>query len=189
MDEKKLETLKDQIWSTRISRINAEKRILGKEQYIQFVNIYYSCITIIFSIMAFVNHDDKLSLLTIYMTISLLVSIVYLTSKNYTHLARKFRDNYTDLQQLEFKLSHLTLSDEEELKSIETSYCKFLKESENHITFDYYCTLYKSNDEYKAKKKWKSVSRSFYWGVIWRFIVKLFFVVLPIILFLFRSFM
>jgi len=51
MENNSKEKLKDQIWKTRVSRINAEKRLQQKQSFIQAINIYYSCITIIYSIM------------------------------------------------------------------------------------------------------------------------------------------
>ena len=47
----KYKDLSDQIWTTRISRVNAEKRLVNKEAFFQGINIYYSCVTIIFSIL------------------------------------------------------------------------------------------------------------------------------------------
>ena len=50
-----IKRLKDQIWTTRVSRINAERRLINKEKFIQAINIYYSCVTIIFSILSINN--------------------------------------------------------------------------------------------------------------------------------------
>lgn len=68
----KYKDLSDQIWTTRISRVNAEKRLINKEAFFQGINIYYSCVTIIFSILTLLNKNEKLSLMTVFMTISLL---------------------------------------------------------------------------------------------------------------------
>ena len=38
----KYKDLSDQIWTTRISRVNAEKRLVNKEAFFQGINIYYS---------------------------------------------------------------------------------------------------------------------------------------------------
>ena len=64
-------TLANQIWTTRVSRVNAEKRLINKESFFQAINIYYSCLTIIFSILTLLNGnekngDEKLSLLTVH---------------------------------------------------------------------------------------------------------------------------
>mgnify|MGYP000837631267 FL=1 len=61
----KYKDLSDQIWTTRISRVNAEKRLINKEAFFQGINIYYSCVTIIFSILTLLNKNEKLSLMTV----------------------------------------------------------------------------------------------------------------------------
>lgn len=94
----KYKELPDQIWTTRISRVNAEKRLIKKETFFQGINIYYSCLTIIFSILALINKDDRLSLMTVFMTISLLAAILYLNGQKYLEHAREYRRNYTELQ-------------------------------------------------------------------------------------------
>lgn len=80
MTKEDFEKFKNQVWCTRVSRINAEKRLMSKEKFIQFINIYYSVATVIYSIMSYINCDNKLSEVTIYITISLLISILYLNA-------------------------------------------------------------------------------------------------------------
>ena len=75
--------LANQIWTTRVSRVNAEKRLINKETFTQGINIYYSCITIIFSIMSLVYKNEKLSMMTIFMTICHLIVILYLKNQKY----------------------------------------------------------------------------------------------------------
>ena len=57
MDKEKIKQLQDQIWTTRISRVNAEKRMVNKNGFIQGINVYYSCVTIIFSILSPICFD------------------------------------------------------------------------------------------------------------------------------------
>lgn len=99
----KYKDLSDQIWTTRISRVNAEKRLINKEAFFQGINIYYSCVTIIFSILTLLNNNEKLSLMTVFMTISLLIVILYLNGQKYSEQAREYRKNYTELQKLELR--------------------------------------------------------------------------------------
>lgn len=190
-NNEKIDSLKDQIWTTRVSRINAEKRLQQKEAFIQALNIYYSCITIIFSIMSYINKDDKLSVITIYMTVSLLVAIMYLNSQKYGEKAQLYRENYTALHELEFKLDNLTNFDETEkfnkTVEIETEYCKLLNYYNNHITFDYYCTLKGSNPLFQEKKSWNKVKGKYYWGIFWRTVIKVLMIILPFVLFIFRG--
>lgn len=187
MSTEKTEKLKNQIWLTRISRINAEKRLINKEKFIQAVNIYYSCITIIFSFLSFIKKDDALSLITIFMSVSLLISIMHLNAQKYAEHAREFRDNYTQLQQLEFNLSHLTDDDDSEIKKVEEKYCKLMNEFNNHITYDYYCTLANSSPEFK-KKNCNFISElNYICGRIWRALVQIIVLIIPIALYLIRG--
>ena len=77
MDERKklADELADQIWFTRISRIKAENRLIEKEHFVQFINIYYSLFAIVCSIISYHYNDTKMGLFTIIITISLMVSI------------------------------------------------------------------------------------------------------------------
>lgn len=176
--------LKDQIWTTRISRVNAEKRLVNKDKFFQGINIYYSCMTIIFSIMSLSNDDKNLSLLTIFITISLLISILYVNSQNYIELAKDYRNNYTNLQRLEFRLEHIEDANDSKIIEIEEEYCNLLHASSNHIAFDYYCTIYGSSGDYRKKRWSKNIKIKFYWGKTWRSMIGFLLIVLPWILYM-----
>lgn len=178
------DNLRDQIWATRISRINAEKRLIKKETFFQGINIYYSCITIIFSILTLIYTDEELNLMTVFMTICLLIVILYLNSQKYLEHAREYRKNYTQLHLLELDLNYMREDDEEKIKQIEKDYCNLLDSSSNHISFDYYCTVYGSNAAYK-ESRWKNVRLKFYFGKVWRAGVIVFVIVVPIALYIF----
>lgn len=179
----KYKELPDQIWATRISRVNAEKRLIKKEAFFQGINIYYSCLTIIFSILALINKDDILSLMTVFMTISLLIVILYLNGQNYLVHAREYRKNYTELQKLEFDLKSIDEDDIGEIKKIYLKYCDLLDSSSNHISFDYYETVHGSTDAFR-ENRWKHVWIKYYWNVFWRVILKLCIIVLPVVLYI-----
>ena len=151
-DERYIESLKNQIWATRVSRINAEMRLKIKESFIQAINIYYSCFTVFLSIFLLVKQNFACNLLNLIMAIVLMVSILYFKSLKYTERALDYRKNYTELQKLEFKLSHKETY-EGQIHCIEEDYCKLLAESENHIEFDFLKTLAKSKMDYK-KERW-----------------------------------
>lgn len=178
----KYKALPDQIWTTRISRVNAEKRLINKESFSQAINIYYSCVTIIFSILALVNKDEKLSLMTVFMTISMLVIILYLNGQRYLEQAREYRKNYTELQKLEFDLKCIN-DDIESIKKIYTKYCDLLDSGINHISFDYYETVHGSSGEYR-EKRWKNVRFIYYWNAGWRWLLKGCVIILPVVLYL-----
>nr|WP_182427696.1 MULTISPECIES: SLATT domain-containing protein [unclassified Clostridium] len=178
----KYKDLSDQIWATRVSRVNAEKRLISKEAFFQGINIYYSCVTIIFSILTLLNNNEKLSLMTVFMTISLLVVILYLNGQKYLDHAREYRKNYTELQKLEFELRNIDSDNDELLKNIYNRYCDLLDSSSNHISFDYYKTVYDSSGEYR-NKRWKNIKCKYYYNVIWRLLLEACVIVLPIVLY------
>jgi len=175
------DVLKNQIWITRISRVNAEKRLLRKEKFIQLMNIYYSCIIIILSIISLVYSDNKLSMLSLIMSISLTLSILYLNSQKYADSAASFRDNYVHLQRLEYELNHIEESDIASMKEIEGKYCDLLNVCNNHITYDYLITLRFSHDDFKNDRWNESLKHKFYWEYWWRKIIYLIWFLLPII--------
>lgn len=178
----KYKDLPDQIWTTRISRVNAEKRLIDKESFYQGINIYYSCLTIIWSILALVNNDEKLSLLTVFMTISLLAVILYLNGQKYLEHAREYRKNYTELHRLEFDLKRVSDDDIDAIRRIYTKYCDLLDSSSNHISFDYYRTVYGSSGAYR-ERRWGNVVVLYYWNVIWRWLLKVCIIIFPIALY------
>ena len=112
------ETLKNQIWTTRISRVNAERRLRRKESFIQGINIYYSCSLAVFSILSLVKPDNsgQLSLISTVMSVCLLVAILYTNSLRHLEQARDFRTNYAAMQKLEFKLDKPNISFDEMAK-------------------------------------------------------------------------
>ncbi|MDB7985138.1 SLATT domain-containing protein [Faecalicoccus pleomorphus] len=181
MSRDKIKNLQDQIWATRVSRINAETRLIKKESFFQGINIYYSCFTIIVSIFSLINKDDKLSLLTLLMTISLLIAILYLNGQKFLNNAKEYKKNYTELHKLQLQLEHVSDGDVQSIEEIEDSYCKLLNNSENHISYDYYCTVYQSNDYYKIGR-WKNIRFKYYWGSVWRFMIKFMIIILPFLL-------
>jgi len=176
--------LANQIWTTRVSRVNAEKRLVNKEAFTQGINIYYSCVTIIFSILSLVHKDDNLSLVTVFMTISLLIVILYLNNQKYLEHAREYRKNYTALQKLEFELEGT--EDIEKIKEIAKEYCDLMDSSSNHISFDYYETVHGSTGDY-YDKNWKKVRVKYYFNQIWRLGVKILVLVLPVLIYFLAS--
>ncbi|ENZ31079.1 hypothetical protein HMPREF1084_03137 [Clostridium butyricum 60E.3] len=179
-----IEALKNQIWTTRISRINSERRMVNKENICQCINIYYSCVIIIYSIISYKKDDSKLSLLSMVMSICLLVCMLYLNSQKYMATAKEFRENYTKLQRLEFRLNHINENDVDELKKIEDEYCNLMNSADNHINYDYYCTVYGSTGEYRNKRYNRKVIIGYWSGKAWRLVVVIALIILPVFLYL-----
>ena len=153
---------------------------MGKESFAENINIYYSCLIVLYSIIPFVFPAKYISIINLVLTVLLTISIVYIKSLKYKERARDYRKNYTDLQKLEFRLSH-EIADEE-LKSIENEYCDLLASAENHIPFDYYKTIMESRGSFQTDHLSKTITRKYYWGCIWRILIKFCIVLLPLIL-------
>ncbi len=174
--------LSNQIWTTRVSRVNAEKRLVNKESFTQWINVYYSCVTIIFSILSLVHKDESLGLMTVFMTISLCIVIIYLNGQKNLEQAREYRKNYTALQKLEFELEGTEDNDIEKIKEIAKEYCNLMDSSSNHISFDYYKTVCGSTGNY-YDKNWKNVCVKYYLNQIWRWGIKIAVLMLPVVLY------
>lgn len=184
--DEQVQEFSDQIWSTRVSRVNAEKRLKHKEAFAEGLNIYYSCFTVILSIFLIFVQNEKLSnflsAISLTMTIVVTICILYCKSLRYADRARDYKSNYTDLQRLELSLKHL--SSIGELKDIENQYYILLKGAENHIPYDYYKTVCESNKSFKEKKgekllRW--IYAKYVWGACWRFIVDALLAIFPVI--------
>lgn len=180
MKDTSIKKLSDQIWTTRISRVNAEKRLKSTASFVEGINIYYSCFTVLLSIILLSKQSYVFSLLTLFMTISLTISILFFKGLRYPERARDYRKNYTELQKLEFKLSH-EITDEE-LLDIEQQYCVLLDDAENHISFDYYKTVAESSGDYKTDRWSDEIKFRYYLGLIWRYTLKCVVILLPIAL-------
>ena len=177
MDEER-QKLEDQIWFTRISRTKAENRLIEKEHFAQFINIYYSLVAIICSILSYHYNDTKMGLFTIIITISLMVSILYLNGQKYLEQARDYRTNYTQLQMLEMRIKDSSSS----LVEIREEYCKLLNSSSNHIENDFFKAISNSSSEHQKKKDWDHKKKFYYWGCTWRFAVKIIVLMIPLFL-------
>lgn len=142
IDDHESNELFRRIMTTRFSWINAERRILKKERFFQFLNVYYSFCTIVGSVLAYVHSDNNLSLLTIFMSIFLLVAILYLNSQKYPEIACDYRKKYVNLYRLEFELNDISSFEKERFHKITDEYCRLLESTNNHSAFDYYCALH-----------------------------------------------
>ena len=186
LDKQQIAEFGNQIWCTRVSRVNAEKRLKHKEAFAEELNIYYSCFTVILSISLFLIQKEEVnrlfSAISLTMTVVVTICILYCKSLRYTDRARDYKSNYTELQQLEFSLKHIISM--AELKNIEDTYCKLLMGAENHIPYDYYKTILESNKSYKNKKDEKDLQQirvKYDWGRCWRFAVEVFLVIIPVV--------
>ncbi len=175
------ERLKNQIWTTRISRVNAEKRLLHNERFLQGVNIYYSCVTVLASICLIKWEDQTFGLLITLMSVSLLIVGLFCKTLRFSERAFDFRRIYSELQKLEFRLDKPGI-DDADIQNIQKEYCDLIAEGENHITYDYYKTLWASHKEYRVTHMDGRMKAGYFCGVLWRFLVAVSIIALPFLL-------
>lgn len=69
--------LKRIVGTTRLNRINAANRLQRTENFLQGINIYYSCYTAVLAVLSLVVENKSLSVWSAALTVILAISIVY----------------------------------------------------------------------------------------------------------------
>ena len=172
---------RDQIWITRMARINAEKRLLHNESFIQGINIYYSLFTVFISISVLIWPSQGFSVLSLAMTVALLIVILYFKSLRFPERAMDYRRVYTELQKLEFQLSQENVS-EDIVNQVTEKYCNLIAEGENHISYDYYKAVANSSEDYKKEHYNWRIGLKYYANLIFRLLICLLVIFFPFIL-------
>ena len=131
-----IENFKNQVYTTRKARINSSERLMKKEHFIQGINIYYSCILIAISVYGLNNQSYIFSLLSIIASISLTLSLLYISAQKYSERAAALKKNYIELQELYYKLENFT-EETPELTKYQQQYIELLHNSENHSEMDF----------------------------------------------------
>lgn len=178
IEQEKISKLKNQIWLTRMSRINAEKRMLHNENFVQGINIYYSCVITLASICLLRWKESNLDLLVTFMSVALLVVILYLKSLRFSERALDFHKLYPKLQKLEFRLEKKGITDIE-IEEIKDQYSELMAKGENHITYDYYKAIYDSTGDYREKNCTTIIKCGYCWGYFWRALIMVMVVLFP----------
>lgn len=162
--EKALKELKRKIELTRKNRIHAAERLLRHEQFVQDINIYYSCVSAIVTILGLLYPEMSFSIASAIMTVILAISIVYLNAQKYGSRAQQMQMNYLGLQQLGFETDRAINGEYEsnKLAELQERYVELLQTSENHISQDHRQTLYacdRQDEYYRWKEKAKDSPR------------------------------
>lgn len=180
-----IESLSNKIWITRKCRIVASERLEKAELYAQIIFVYYSVILISLSIWTlFPEHvDSALSLILVVASIGLLCISLFIASQNYKNRAIALKSCYIKLEGLGTKLEILKsdILEMDEKKqifiNIENSYLQLLDNVENHSDFDY---LIIANGISEINLS-SSQKRRYYFYHSKSFVIKLFFIVMPLI--------
>ncbi|PKR76900.1 hypothetical protein CEY16_13920 [Halalkalibacillus sediminis] len=96
---KRIKSLNTRIYLTRKSRINTEDRLIKKNNFYQFINVYYS-IVLVFSSILNLQASPKTSLFLLSSSIALSLFSLFVISKNLTERQFSVKFNYIRLQEL-----------------------------------------------------------------------------------------
>lgn len=147
--ENKYQYLKQIISNTRLSRIEAERRLLKLDALSKHASVYYACLTAFISLTSiFVNYEG-LPFLSIVLAVIVSICTIYSSSQNYGVRAEQMKSCYLDLQRLLFKLddkANLNETDAQNLSNkIGQQYIDIIQRTENHHPIDFFLAQGKLN--------------------------------------------
>lgn len=149
---KALQELERVVDFTRRARMEASDRLISSERFIQNINIYYSCFTVILSILCLFDNNIVLTIISTILTSILAISIVFLNAQHYGERAQQFHDNFLELYQLLFEIrTAIRKKDYEKTPKLEVRYIELLKSIENHTQQDFLQIL-SLKDRTKARR-------------------------------------
>ena len=152
--QKQRKSLENSIWLTRKSRINAEERLLSFNNFVQGLNIYYSCLMAVVSILGLTFENKALAIEGAILSPVVVICIVFLNAQGYEKRAQELKRNYIELNKLLYEVRQLELKEDPEAKALQScsqKYCELMKFAENHRPWDYWKTNI-GNTEHNNKR-------------------------------------
>jgi len=132
--------LSDNIWFTRKARIQASERLLSNDNHSQILLVIYSIINTCLAVILLKNSSmlgGNTDLALVIMSIVILVTSLFVTTKNFKSRAESFKNHYIELQKLYFEaLDAEENNSKEDMVKIRKRYTDLLELSENHNTID-----------------------------------------------------
>lgn len=171
-------SLERKIYITYKARINTAERLKANENFVQFLNIYYSLCLAAFSIYSINNKSYRLSLILVIASVMVTVVTVFLNTKKYSQRSKDLKSNYIALGELYQGIHGEENFDSCKFAGYSKKYANLLNSSENHSEFDYYRAVLNMKDE----KIEFSRKFTFYLYRISRISVYVFFFILPLLL-------
>lgn len=157
-----LRELRRKVDITRLNRINASNRLLKREKFVQSINIYYSCIAAVVTVLSLLYPEQSYGIASAVLTIILAISIVYLNAQKYGSRAQQLQMNYLSLNRLEFEIDIAIEKHElEKTHELQEKYVDLLQTSENHEDQDFRLTLYKKSIVEKRGKSFVDEKRKY----------------------------
>lgn len=168
--------LKRIVGTTRLNRINAANRLQRTENFLQGINIYYSCYTAVLAILSLVVENKSLSVWSAALTVILAISIVYLNAQKYGSRAQELQTNYIALHRLLFEIEKAeAINETTRLKYFTDRYCELLQTSENHIRLDYLRQVKQKGELSKSEK------REYNFTITLRWTIKFLLILVPVV--------
>jgi len=175
--------LKDKLWKTRKSRINASDRLKFNDLVSQMLLAYYSFFIITVTILGIKDDTSNYEILTLILSILILVVSVFIFAMNYKERSLKLQNTYIKIEKLLRKLSNE--KDESKISKIETEYDEILECSENHNSCDYLQILFEVRNDKKNADVNPPFTKTSWVSFLWCKIKKIIFIftlfMLPII--------
>lgn len=128
--------MKDNIWWTRLSRIETEKRLLSNLFHAELLLIWYALCSVIISIYLLESNEKLPQYLFVSFSVMTLAASLYINTQSYKERAIKIKACYERLGVLYQKCSGILLINIEE--NIRKEYLECLDMCENHTSMDYY---------------------------------------------------
>ena len=97
-------SLKNRVWKSYKSRINAAERLKGKNEFIAFLSIYYSAILAAVSILNYVNKSENMDVFSIVLSVMVTILFLYFEGRNYKERYLKMKENYNNINLLYYDI-------------------------------------------------------------------------------------
>ena len=181
--------LLDNIWWTKKSKIEAEKRLLANAFQAQILLLWYSFISVATSIyyLKFSAQSEHAGISWVIFSILILCISGFINSLGYKERSSLLKDSYEALHKLCLQEKYSPSNNQSDLVN---EYGKILSICENHSNIDYYLALCKA---YLHKSKLDRKPTLYIWFfVIWYKIKRIlllviFYLILPALVFLYTG--
>lgn len=142
----KREYLPEIISKSRLSHIEAERRLVRYDQLVKRANIYYACWMVLFSLLSFCFPEFQLvSFLAIALAVMLTIVTVFASLQDYGSRAFEMRSSYLEMQKLWLELDSVPEDEDIDKRAdrIGEAYISVLMRTENHTTTDFVTSCFK----------------------------------------------
>lgn len=146
--------------------------------------IWYSLSLVFFSILGYTSNNSNIDLFTLFASITILVSSVFLYSERFSERAMQLRQCYIKLDELYSRSKQAEeCKDIKSIDEIHGEYSNVLLNVENHIDFDYLCFRYsKRNDKGLNPSLYRNELMKYYYEIGWRRFLVFFLFSIPLII-------